>query len=78
MRKTSAQPLSGEALEQLGQLRERGETFGQLAAQVPCSSATLWKAAAGGTLARPMRWLIELRLKELTQSNPALVTQTAA
>lgn len=64
MKKTSAQPLSSEARAQLETLRTQGLTYGELAAWIPCSSATIWKAVAGGPIARPVRWMIEQRLKE--------------
>lgn len=64
MKKTSAQPLSSEALAQLEQLRAQGLTYQELAAWIPCSSGTIWKAVAGGPIARPVRWMIEARLKE--------------
>lgn len=70
MRKTSAQPISAEASAQLQKLRAQGETFETLAAKVPCSSATLWKAHGGGALARGTRWMLELRLRELSAGVP--------
>lgn len=65
-RNTSAQELSTQAKSQLEALRGRGLSFHQIAAQVPVSVATVWKATAGGKMSRPVRLLLESRLRELT------------
>ena len=63
-------PLSEKAVAQLAQLR-KVMTFEELAEQIPCSPATIWKASASGAVARVTKFFIELRLDELIAARGA-------
>lgn len=64
--KPSSQPISQEAKHHLEQLRAGGMNWKTIAANVPMSVSTLWKAGLGEPIARPMRLLLESRLREMT------------
>jgi hypothetical protein len=69
--KPSSQPISQEAKQHIEQLRAGGMNWKTIAENVPMAVSTLWKAGLGEPIARPMRLLLESRLRELTAPKQA-------